>query len=70
LLAPGNLAGGAHDIPVGEQRVSIRVPQGKKPGNVRLLVSGQTPRFEHSAGRLSVTVPSILDNEVVAVDFS
>ena len=55
-------------IPVGEQRVSIRVPQGRKPGTVRLLVSGQTPRVELSVGRLNVTVPSILDHEVVAVD--
>jgi hypothetical protein len=55
-------------IPIGPQRVSIRIPQGKTARAVRFLVSGQTPRFTQSAGRLSVTVPSIGDHEVVAVD--
>jgi len=56
-------------IPVGEQRVSIRVPQGRTARAVRLLVSGQTPRVERVATGVIVTVPSIVDHEVVAIDF-
>ena len=31
-------------------------------------VAGTTPRVERAGSRLAVTVPSILDNEVVAID--
>jgi hypothetical protein len=33
-------------------------------------VSGQAPHVEESAGYLTVTVPSILEHEVVAVDLA
>jgi hypothetical protein len=56
-------------IPVGEQRVTIRLPEGRTARAVRLLASGETPRFERVANGLVVTVPSIVDHEVVAVDF-
>jgi hypothetical protein len=56
-------------IPVGEQRVTIRLPEGRTARAVRLLASGETPRFERVANGLIVTVPSIVDHEVVAVDF-
>ncbi|MGH9801345.1 MAG: hypothetical protein ACRD82_13340, partial [Blastocatellia bacterium] len=55
-------------IPIGEQRVRIRLPQGKKPKQVQLLVSGNSVRAQESAGYLSLTVPSILAHEVVAID--
>lgn len=55
-------------IPVGEQKLQIRLPEGKRPSKVHLLVSGQSPRTEESKGILSLTVPSILDHEVVAID--
>lgn len=55
-------------IPISAQRVSIRVPQGKTVRSVRLLVSGQTPQYTQSAGRVNLTVPSIVDHEVVAID--
>lgn len=55
-------------IPVGPQSVDIRVPEGKRVCGVRLLVSGQSPHYTQSAERLSLTVPSIADHEVVAVD--
>jgi len=55
-------------IPVPEQRVRVRLPEGRKAKKVQLLVSGQTPRFDESAGSLAVVVPSVLDHEVVAID--
>jgi hypothetical protein len=55
-------------IPVGAQRVSVRVPPGATVRGVRLLVSNQTPLYTQSAGRVNLTVPSVVDNEVVAID--
>jgi len=54
-------------IPIGTQSVTIRVPEAKTARGVRLLVSGQTPKYAQSAGSLTVTVPSISDHEVVAI---
>jgi hypothetical protein len=57
-------------VPVGEQTVQIRLPAGRSPGQVHLLRSGGTPVVAHADGVLTVTVPSIRDIEVVAVDFA
>ena len=54
---------------VGAQRVSIAVPQGKTVKGVKLLIGGQTPSFTQTAGRVNLSVPSIVVNEVVALDF-
>jgi hypothetical protein len=55
-------------LPVSEQRVRLRLPQGKKPSKVQLLVSGQKPGCHEAGGYLDVLVPSILVHEVVAID--
>jgi len=55
-------------IPIGEQKVQVRLPEGRKARKVQFLVSGRPPRLEESGRRLTVTVPSIVDHEVVAVD--
>jgi hypothetical protein len=55
-------------IPIGPQSVRIRVPEGKTARAVRLLVSGQTPQHAQSDRSLTLTVPSIADHEVVAID--
>jgi hypothetical protein len=55
-------------LPVGEQRVRLRMPEGLKAKAVRLLVSGTTPPVRESAGWLELTVPSVLAHEVVAID--
>jgi hypothetical protein len=55
-------------IPVGEQRVRVRLPSNTPPRDVKFLVSGR-PAASHQTGSwLEVTVPSILDHEVIAVD--
>jgi hypothetical protein len=55
-------------MPVGQQQVRVRLPEGKRAKKVQLLVAGQSPRVEASGGYLTVLVPSILDHEVVAID--
>jgi hypothetical protein len=55
-------------IPVGEQKVRLRVPEGTKARGVRLLAAGTTPRTEQAGAWLTVVVPSVLDHEVIAVD--
>jgi hypothetical protein len=55
-------------IPLVSQEVKLRLPEGKKAKKVQLLVSGQVPRTNVSGQMLTVSVPSILDHEVVAID--
>lgn len=56
-------------LPLPPQQVTVRLPAGQKVRAVKLLASGQTPRVQLSSGRLRLTIPSILDHEVVAIDF-
>jgi hypothetical protein len=55
-------------IPLPSQEVAIRLPDARKPRAVKLLVSGATPRTTISNGELRLTVPSILDHEVIAIE--
>jgi len=55
-------------IPVGPQTVRLRLPAGAKPRRVHLLAAGKSPRVERAGPHLTLTVPSILDHEIVAVD--
>ena len=57
-------------IPISEQRVRVRLPQGKKAKKVQLLVSGKPMRADESAGYVAVTVPAILAHEVIAIDLT
>jgi hypothetical protein len=55
-------------IPVGPQKVRLRLPAGMRAGKIRLLAAGKTPPVERGGQFLSLTVPTILDHEIVAVD--
>ena len=55
-------------IPIGPQRVRLRLPEGAKVRRVRLLAAGTSPKVDRSGRSLTLTVPSILDHEVVAID--
>ena len=57
-------------IPIGPLVTRIRLPEGTRPGKVRLLTAGAAPRTTLAAGVLTVTVPSIDVHEVVAVDLA
>ena len=54
-------------IPVGEQKVRVKLPAGAALRGVRCLV-GAAPAYRKDGDWLEVTVPSILAHEVVAVD--
>ncbi|MVM28984.1 hypothetical protein GO755_02985 [Spirosoma sp. HMF4905] len=56
-------------IPVDAQ-VSITVPAGAKVTGVKLLMSDQKPKFELKGGKVTVSVPKILDHEIVALDLA
>jgi hypothetical protein len=58
------------DIPIGPQRVTILIPEDRKVRDVKLLVAGVKPSIENIKNALTITVPSIVDHEVVAIDFS
>jgi hypothetical protein len=51
-------------LPLPPQTVKLRV----NPKAVHLLVSGAAPRTSQANGILTVTIPSILDHEVLAID--
>jgi hypothetical protein len=55
-------------LPLPPQTVAIRLPVGMKPKKVQFLVSNAAPRVQQANGILTVTVPSILDHEVIAID--
>ena len=55
-------------IPVGEQKVRLRLPDGARARRVRLLAAEKNPRIERNGQQLAVVVPSILDHEIVAID--
>ena len=55
--------------PVGAQRIRVQIPAGKMVTGVQLLRSGEATQWQVSGGWLQVAVPSILDHEVVAVDW-
>ncbi len=55
-------------LPVGPQRVRIRLPDGLRPRKVQLLTAGTTMTPRVADGVLTVTVPSVDVHEVVAID--
>ena len=57
-------------LPIGAQRLSMRVPAGARVTAVQLLASEQRPPFEVRQGRLEVMVPGVVDHEIVAVDLA
>ena len=48
--------------------VAVRLPEGARARKVQLLAKGQAVRTEQSGRVVSVTIPSIVDHEVVAID--
>jgi hypothetical protein len=55
-------------IPVGPERIRIRLPEGARARSVRLLRAGTSPHVDEAGGVLSVTVPVVIDHEVIAID--
>jgi hypothetical protein len=57
-------------IPIGSQKVRVRLPSGKRLAGVKLLVSGARPDYSETAGTVGVQAPSIDLHEVVAFDLT
>jgi len=55
-------------IPIGEQTVRVRLPDGTQAKKVQLLANGKSPHIRRDDRYLILTIPSILDHEVVAID--
>jgi hypothetical protein len=53
-------------IPLPPQKVVVRVPS--RPKAVKLLVSSAQPAVQYANSTVSLTIPSLLDHEVVALD--
>jgi hypothetical protein len=55
-------------IPSPPQNVRVQLPAGRTARRVQLLVSPRTPPVERLPGAIGLTIPSILDHEVIAID--
>jgi len=55
-------------LPVGEQIATIKLPSDKTVRKVKLLVSGEEPKYDISNGVLKLNIDRILDHEVIALD--
>ena len=55
-------------LPLGEQRVRVRLPEDRRAQRIQLLVSGQEPHTSNAGDFIEVVVPSIAVHEVVAID--
>ncbi len=53
---------------VGEQIVKVRLPDGLQAKAVHLLAAEKSARVRRDGSEITITVPSVLDHEVVAID--
>ena len=56
-------------IPIGEQRVRIQIPDGRRVRQAKLLVAGKNVHFRTERGAIALEVPSIAIHEVIALEF-
>jgi Hypothetical glycosyl hydrolase 6/Beta-galactosidase trimerisation domain len=57
-------------ISISAQKISLRIPAGRRVRRVHLLVAGTDTPYRIADGKIELEVPSISLHEVVAVDFS
>ena len=55
-------------IPTPPQKVAIRLPHAARAKRVQLLVSGARPAVAETDGVVSLTIATIVDHEVIAID--
>jgi len=55
-------------IPIANQHVRIRIPDGSRVAGTKLLVAGKPIPFTNEHGVIVVDVPSIAVHEVIALD--
>jgi hypothetical protein len=70
LTNPMTMRGPYRELfPIGEQKIQVRLPPGLHARQVRLLKSPFVPGWYEQDGWVRLSVPGVLDHEVVAVDF-
>jgi hypothetical protein len=55
-------------FPVGEQQITLRLPAPAHATTARLLVANKATEIRRTGQTLQLTVPTLLDHEVVAID--
>jgi hypothetical protein len=55
-------------IPIGPQQIQLRLPEGSKPRRVHLLAANRRAKFHWDGRHVRLSVPSVLDHEVVAIE--
>lgn len=69
LTNPMAMKGPYRDFfPIGAQTLKLRLPANTQAKQARLLVAGKTIPISRSGPTITITVPGILDHEVVAID--
>jgi hypothetical protein len=71
LTNPMMLKGPVREIvPASEQKISLRVPRGRRMQRVHLLSAAKDVAYHSDGNTISLEVPSVALHEVVAIDFS
>ncbi len=70
LTNPMYMKGSFRELLPTQAQVSIKIPSNKKVSGVRLLMADSRPAFEQKAGNIILSIPKILDHEIVAVDLT
>jgi hypothetical protein len=55
-------------LPSYPQEACLNLPEGIRPKEVKLLTTGKSAQYKLEGSKLSLTIPSFLDHEVVAID--
>ncbi len=69
LTNPMMMKGPMRDLFPVEAQVEIKIPSGVTVSGVRLLLGEAKPKYEIKAGSVMVSVPTVLDHEIIALDF-
>ena len=65
---PGAFKGWIREYyPIGEQRVKMSIPQGRRVSRVQLLRSGKDIPFNRTEGAIEFVIPGVLDYEIAAM---
>lgn len=51
-------------------KATVNIPGNLKVDAVKLLVSGEKARFETSGNKITITIPQVLDHEIIGIDLS
>ena len=53
--------------PIGEQKVGMKLPEGRRVSRVQLLRAEKDIPFRVNAGTIEFTIPKVLDYEIAAL---